>query len=198
MSLWKKLFGDGSKTTSVAPVMPQQISPMPKEAVNPALPKPVPKEPGSPPPAPLSAMCPDGKHDWMGYNKNGCTCSVCGKTRDERHNWLVDLEKCHWCGKHREVSLEEKLAFAIDNHKTDQVATLIAAGATIPPNSIHLALGYATTDEKSLSIVEMLIAAGADIDARDARNNGWTPLMEAAYNRCPQIVKILIDKGANT
>ena len=41
----------------------------------------------------------------------------------------------------------------------------------------------------------MLVERGADVNARS--NDGWTPLMSAAYEGHVNIAKFLIDKGAD-
>jgi hypothetical protein len=35
----------------------------------------------------------------LGHSWEGCTCKKCGKTRDERHDWKRDCERCWYCGK---------------------------------------------------------------------------------------------------
>jgi hypothetical protein len=45
----------------------------------------------------MSLKCNLGFHSW-----DRCKCSVCGKTRDEQHNWSANCEKCSICGKTRE------------------------------------------------------------------------------------------------
>jgi hypothetical protein len=42
----------------------------------------------------MSFKCKIGLHSW-----NGCRCSVCGKTKDEQHDWSEDNNKCSICGK---------------------------------------------------------------------------------------------------
>lgn len=141
----------------------------------------------------------DTEHTWPGLGEGtGCACQVCGKTREGKHNWLVNPEKCHWCGKSREVSPEEKLAFAIENMKADDVAALIATGAWVSPCSLDLMHLSWASDEKALPIVEILIGAGADIESRTyGRSPGWTPLMSASFGCLPKVVQLLLEKGAN-
>ena len=45
----------------------------------------------------MSLKCKLGFHLW-----NGCKCSVCGKIRDDLHDWKNNCEKCSICGKTRE------------------------------------------------------------------------------------------------
>ena len=45
------------------------------------------------------------------------------------------------------------------------------------------------------AIVILLLAAGANVDKQE--NNGWTPLMGAAYNGNIEVVKELLKAGAN-
>ena len=128
---------------------------------------------------------------------SGPPASPSTPTCDQGHNWLVNPEQCHWCGKRRKISADEKLAFAIKENNSAEAAVLLNAGTKLPSNCIALALGHFPED-KRLPIVNVLVDAGADIDERDKANNGWTPLMRAAYGKCPKIVKFLIEKGANT
>jgi hypothetical protein len=44
----------------------------------------------------MELMCQSGLHKWT-----GCKCSICGKVRDEDHDWSKDCEKCTNCGKTR-------------------------------------------------------------------------------------------------
>ena len=44
----------------------------------------------------MSLKCKLGFHSWY-----GCRCTVCGKKRDEQHDWSQDCEKCSKCGKTR-------------------------------------------------------------------------------------------------
>lgn len=46
-----------------------------------------------------------------------------------------------------------------------------------------------------LFAVEGLIYGGFDVNQRG--RDGWTPLMEAAWNRRPQVVDLLLKKGAD-
>ncbi len=59
-------------------------------------------------------------------------------------------------------------------------------------------LHYACVDNQPserLKIAEELIASGYDINAPDSNN--WTPLHFAAQANCPEVVKLLIENGAN-
>ena len=61
---------------------------------------------------------------------------------------------------------------------------------------LNLAVSLAAkSDWKSgLSLIEALLAAGADVS--DANDRGWTPLHAAAYSNNPHIADMLIAKGA--
>lgn len=55
---------------------------------------------------------------------------------------------------------------------------------------------HAAARDGDLTRVRSLVEAGAAIDARD--NLAWTPLMRAAASSTtPEIVQLLLDKGAN-
>ena len=77
------------------------------------------------------------------------------------------------------------------------VAVLLAAGAEVNPPSGTTPLHQAAL-VANLETVAMLIAAGADIHARDG--NGETPLLRAGYYggfRNVEIIEILVEAGAD-
>lgn len=45
------------------------------------------------------------------------------------------------------------------------------------------------------AFAKMLMAAGADIDARDSENNGWDALQDAVANNGPEVVSLLLGAG---
>lgn len=86
---------------------------------------------------------------------------------------------------------------AIETGDTAKVATLLAAGAD--PNECYgpdedAALLIAAIEGRE-KMVEMLIAAGADVNMGD--NAGYTPLMGAICSASPGIVRRLLAAGAN-
>jgi ankyrin repeat protein len=116
---------------------------------------------------------------------------------------------------------DERLKLAVQNLRLDEVRSLVAAGANV--NAIEIIEGlnhrtfrtenykrplihsvlskdYPKTDELRLSveIAQVLLDAGADIDARDERNSNKTLLMRATSGRHAVLVKYLIERGANT
>jgi hypothetical protein len=221
MNFWKKLFGAKPKLAvpvveATVPVvnttLPLQFSGQPLEIKAGITPRPIAEASRAAPVATRSSalrpsakqreditkpdntesMCP---HKW-GWDGESCTCEKCGMTRDQGHNWMYDPCKCHWCGKVRQAPPEEMLLFAIRNHKTEEAEGLISAGVKFPPDSLHQTIRLGR-DEAGLPIVEMLVKAGADINARTGID-GWTPLMGAAYNECPRITDYLIQNGADT
>lgn len=46
----------------------------------------------------MNLKCMIGSHQWY-----GCTCTTCGKTREEGHDWSKDCEKCTRCGAIRNM-----------------------------------------------------------------------------------------------
>jgi uncharacterized protein (TIGR02145 family) len=42
----------------------------------------------------MTLKCKVGVHNW-----DGCQCTLCGKIRDDHHDWSGDCEKCSRCGK---------------------------------------------------------------------------------------------------
>lgn len=54
--------------------------------------------------------------------------------------------------------------------------------------------GEQITPESATQMIEVLLDQGANIDARQ---DGWTPLLWAAYNNQPEIAQVLLDEGAD-
>lgn len=78
---------------------------------------------------------------------------------------------------------------AIKNSNRDMVNSLLSFGANIDPHILH------EVEIKDASVLDALIEAGADLEARDAE--GKTPLMTAALSNWESTVKILIQAGAD-
>lgn len=63
------------------------------------------------------------------------------------------------------------------------------------PNADKYALHYAAAESDSPEIIQMLLDAGADIEARDS--HGATALISAAFNSNPGVTTNLLAAGAN-
>jgi ankyrin repeat protein len=108
------------------------------------------------------------------------------------------------------ASVEERLLHSAEKWDLAEVKVLLAAGANVNASRmrggsrrvplIHLALGPTAqyNEAVALPVIEALLDAGADIDVCDEFNSNWTPLMSAAFGMCPKIVKLLIERGADT
>ncbi|MCF7936089.1 MAG: ankyrin repeat domain-containing protein [Synergistales bacterium] len=58
------------------------------------------------------------------------------------------------------------------------------------------ALMWAASENNNPAVTQLLIDAGARVDATD--NYGWTALMSAAYSsRNPEVLEVLLDAGAD-
>jgi hypothetical protein len=102
---------------------------------------------------------------------------------------------------------EQKLLAAIMRYDPIEVGKLIDAGANANAFEtfrgcrrpfLHYALGDSLEQEKTLPIVRLLLAAGADIDGIDEFGDGATPIIAATERHCSRMVRLLIENGANT
>ena len=167
------------------------------------------------------AKCTLDMHEW-----GGCKCPLCGKTRDEGHNWSEDGEKCSKCGKENEVfdavrrgdlarteallKGDPKLLFSTDrDHRTplhlaakmghkDLAELLLANGAKVDVTDNH---GRSTplhlaAEMGHKDVAELLLANGAKIDVTDDHGRS-TPLHLAAEMGHKDVVELLLANGAN-
>lgn len=125
----------------------------------------------------MSLKCNLGIHAWM-----GCKCTVCGKIRNEGHDWRDDCKVCSCCGTERMAAHSWSwsdgkclVCGQLDRRTSSQL--LRAAG-----------IG-------NLGTVEALVAEGIGVDARGDQND--TPLHMAAANSRTSVVEWLLTKGAD-
>jgi hypothetical protein len=85
---------------------------------------------------------------------------------------------------------------AIEHSRLDVCRLLIGAGASVAPmgagqrTALHVA-----AIEGQIEIGELLMASGADVEARDEA--GWTPARSAIHADQPRFLEWIIGKGAN-
>jgi ankyrin repeat protein len=97
-------------------------------------------------------------------------------------------------GDHNEEQLTELQLAAQVGHTQDVNEMLVAHADPNAANACGTALHFAArTGQKE--IVEILLRAGAKVDARDA--NGRTPLNYAILDLHDNVTKVLLDAGAN-
>jgi ankyrin repeat protein len=99
------------------------------------------------------------------------------------------------------------LHFAIQIGNPTIARLLTAKGADVNLRTFHgglTPLHYVSNPmlsrENSVEMIEMLLGAGAKIDALGADGGqlpGWTPLHIAVYHKLPHIVQLLLEKGAD-
>jgi uncharacterized protein len=78
------------------------------------------------------------------------------------------------------------------------ITTLLSAGAQVNSpsrNDLRVSPLHSAVASQNLAIAERLLAAGAAVDARQA--GGFTPLHGAAFNGQLEMVKLLLDNGAD-
>ncbi len=89
---------------------------------------------------------------------------------------------------------------AVTSGRLEVVKAFIEAGADVNwPGSQGSAL-FDAIDQRHPSIVQVLLEAGADVDARQPGHRGHdgpTPLMEAVRYNFPQLTRLLIASGAD-
>lgn len=94
---------------------------------------------------------------------------------------------------HLKNKLHRDLMLAIQNENIEKVRTMIECGSDVnksgKPLNAAAALG-------NIPIASLLLAHGAEIDARDQRLN-TTPLLRATFNCHAPMALFLIEKGAN-
>lgn len=123
-------------------------------------------------------------HNWV-----GCKCSVCGKTRDEGHEWNKDCEKCVRCGGARTSAHKwagcrcSTCGKTRDQDHDWKNGRCTRCGANAP--SLHEAASRGDTE-----IARALLAGGADVNARDI--DGATPLIAAVEKGQRDVVRLLL------
>jgi ankyrin repeat protein len=90
------------------------------------------------------------------------------------------------------------LALACFFGNEDIAGYLVDQGANVnlaATNPMKVAPLHAALAARQSGIVRMLVAAGADVNAK--QQQGWTPLHAAAQNGDAEMVKLLLDYGAD-
>lgn len=90
------------------------------------------------------------------------------------------------------------LHFAAFFAKPEAARTLLDAGApvdTVARNEMRVQPLHSAAAGHQREICRMLLAAGAEVDARQA--GGFTPLHEAAQNGDPEMVELFLSAGAD-
>jgi ankyrin repeat protein len=90
---------------------------------------------------------------------------------------------------------ETSLSLAVQRKLVDSVRLLLHAGADVNQVTKPTHPLTQATDTGSKEIVQLLVAAGSDVNQRDAK--GLSPLDYAAKNGWTDVVQLLLDKGAD-
>ncbi len=165
----------------------------------------------------MSIKCTLGFHTW-----DGCKCTVCGKVREEQHDWSKDCDKCSKCGKARENQHNwskdcEKCSICgktrQNQHdwlkdcemcskcgKTSQnthVWTNCKCDKCGARASIVIASNFLhnAAKVKDLNQINALLKNDVDINSKD--NEGFTILIFAVMEGDAGTVKWLLDHGAD-
>ena len=143
-----------------------------------------------------------GADPWRGFFGSGIYQTPLSVAKSYGYKNKVKLLEDAMAATKEQHKKDEKLIKAVKAGKVEQVRKLLNEGAN--PNAYgdkeahsgtpwggQTALVYA----KNLEIAQMLLDAGADVNAMD--QNGWTPLMWAYTPKELEKVKWLIKHGAN-
>lgn len=109
---------------------------------------------------------------------------------------LVKQDEMGEVAEHQHVN---RLFYGVTNGRIDIVTHLVQIGVDVNSRDnkgrspLHLATAC---KEEMPAIIEILLRAEADIDARDRYGN--TPLMEAVKNHCSDVVEILLEREADS
>lgn len=98
-------------------------------------------------------------------------------------------------GQH--TPLEASMGGAIMLNDVKEVARILDQGFNINTNRMgqgHTPLHLAADEDRKLGLIELLLARGADVNAKDG--SGKTPLHRAAGNDCIKVVGLLLKHGA--
>jgi ankyrin repeat protein len=87
------------------------------------------------------------------------------------------------------------LADAAARNDADAIKSQLA-GSRLVPDELYAALTWAARNGASDAIA-VLVAAGANVNGRDAGGNRWSPLQHAVHTQQPRAVQALLDQGAD-
>lgn len=135
----------------------------------------------------------------FGHKWKGCKC-ICGKTRDEGHDWSKDCETCSRCGAERSDAHNWKDCTCIicgltrDDIEHSWGADLQTCTSCGRTRSLDRRLAEEAM-AGHLDAVLALIDKGADVNYSFLGK--MTPLSWAAHQGHVDIVRVLLDRGAD-
>ncbi|KAL1378291.1 hypothetical protein pipiens_000557, partial [Culex pipiens pipiens] len=100
----------------------------------------------------------------------------------------ADADALDRCGK-------TGLNYAVRSKSVEIVTTLLKYGATLYEYDLGWTPLHEAASVGSLELVELFLAQGVDVNRR--ARHGLTPLMLASFARQTNMVKLLLDRGAN-
>lgn len=98
---------------------------------------------------------------------------------------MVAFTSCSWPYFNAATKGDTEKLQVLLNDGTDVNTTFPLVGT----NALMVAAAFGHVDT-----VQVLLDSGIDVNAKDL--TGWTPLHAAAFNGNPQIVRLLLDRGA--
>jgi len=117
------------------------------------------------------------KTRYTGHKWTGCKCSQCGATRGESHKWVDGI--CSMCGTPQD-SFDAQEAAKTGN--AQQLAELLRRNPNLVFSRDHKGWTplHTAAYEGQRAVAEMLLAHGADVNAKAA--DGYTPLHSTALS----------------
>ena len=120
-----------------------------------------------------------------------CICRIPGIDLDKSSNLRVKNTNALFLSK---KNYHSAISYATANGQHNKVAILIKHGADTSDLTVALLMA---TETNHYQIVEQLLDAGVDVNAKNEDNLGVFPLYQSASRGSNRMLELLLDRGAN-